>query len=249
MRNTIIFGGKDLGDFNCYCTGSGVYTSPALIRDTYEVPGRHGVLHSRSVRLSEVTIEYPCFIAPNFVDNFRALKNYLLSLSQQGDLVTLRDSYQNDRWRWAIYADAIEPEISDWRRAGSFVLRFTCQPQQYLDSGAVPRVFTSAGDLYNPTIWTFEPYIEAVVTANNAEFDIGDLHVEIDEKPDGGLVEIRCEDMIAFGEDSGGAMQDWTSHISFTENGAINGKMDTWGGAVTMTNISSLSITPRWWEV
>lgn len=249
MRNTIIFGGKDLGDFNCYCTGSGVMVSPALYRDTYEVPGRHGLLHSNSVRLSDVTIEYPCFIAPNFEENFRALKNYILSLSQQGDLVQLRDSYHGDRWRWAVYADAIEPEISDWRRAGTFILRFSCQPQQYLNSGQVQRVFTSDGTLVNPTMWTFEPYIEAVLTNDNAVIIIGDLEIDIDKAPDGGLVEIRCDDMVAFGEDSGGAMQDWTSHVTFTEYGAVNGKMDTWGGDVRFSNISELRITPRWWEV
>lgn len=248
MRNTIIFGNKDLGDFNCYCTGSGVMISPALYRETYEVPGRHGLLHSTSVRLSEVTIEYPCFIAPNFEDNFRALKNYILSISQQGDPVQLRDSYQGDRWRWAIFGDAIEPEISDWRRAGSFTLRFTCQPQQYLDSGAVMKTFYEAGNLNNPTVWRFEPYIEAVLTDDAAGFDIGGLHIEIDEAPDGGLVEIRCADMVAFGEDDQGAMQDWTSHVSFT-NYDGGGKMDTWGGYVNFWNISELRITPDWWEV
>lgn len=248
MRNTIIFGGKDLGDFNCYCTGSGVLVSPALYRETYEVPGRHGLLHSTSVRLSEVTIEYPCFIAPNFEDNFRALKNYILSITQQGLPVVLRDSYQGDRWRWAVFGDAIEPEISDWRRAGSFTLRFTCQPQQYLDSGGVTRTFTEAGTLINPTEWPFQPWIEADLTNDGAELDIGDLHIEIDEAPDGGLVEIRCEDMVAFGEDSGGAMQDWTSHVSF-ENYAGSGKMESRGGGVNFTNISEVRIRPRWWEV
>lgn len=248
MRNTIIFGGKDLGDFNCYCTGSGIMVSPALYRDTYEVPGRHGLLHGMNVRLSEVTIEYPCFIAPNFEENFRALKNYILSLSQTGGLITLRDSYQGDRWRWAVYADAIEPEVSDWRRAGTFTLRFSCQPQQYLDSGAVMRTFYETGTLNNPTMWRFEPYISAVLTNDNAGIVIGGLQIDIDEAPDGGLVEIRCDDMVAFGEDSGGAMQDWTSHISFT-NYEGTGKMETWGGRVDFWNISQVGITPGWWEV
>lgn len=246
MRNTIIFGGKDLGDFNCYCTGSGVLVSPALLRDTYTVPGRHGVLHSTSVRLSEVTIEYPCFIAPNFEDNFRALKNYIAFTAQGGFLAELRDSYQGDRYRLATYADAIEPEVSDWRRAGSFTLRFSCQPQQYLLSGVKTYTFADDGKLVSPTLWPFEPWIEADVTANNATINIGDLAIAIDTKPDGGLVEIRCFDMVAFGEDSGGAMQDWTSHVSFTSN---SGKMESTGGAVSFTNISELRIRPRWWEV
>lgn len=248
MRNTIIFGGKDLGDFNCYCTGSGVMVSPALYRQTYEVPGRHGLLHSNSVRLSDVTIEYPCFIAPDFEDNFRALKNYILSVTQQGFQAVLRDSYQPDRWRWAVYADAIEPEVSDWRRAGTFTLRFSCQPQQYLDTGGRTFTFVDDGNLINPTMWPFEPWIEADVTADGAEIDIGDLHIEIDEAPDGGLVEIRCADMVAFGEDSGGAMQDWTSHISYVNNSG-SGKMESNGGGVSFSNISELRIRPRWWEV
>lgn len=248
MRNTIIFGNKDLGDFNCYCTGNGVMISPALYRETYEVPGRHGLLHSTSVRLSEVTVEYPCFIAPNFEANFLALKNYLLYTTQQGLPVQLRDSYQPDRWRWAVVADAIEPEISDWRRAGSFTLRFSCQPQQYLDSGGRTFVFSADGNLVNPTLWPFQPWIEADLTDDNAEIDIGNLHIEIDEAPDGGLVEIRCDDMVAFGEDDQGAMQDWTSHISFTENTG-SGKMESFGGTVQFTNISEVRIRPRWWEV
>lgn len=248
MRNTIIFGGKDLGDFNCYCTGSGVLVSPALYRETYEVPGRHGLLHSTSVRLSDVTIEYPCFIAPDFEPNFVALKNYILRTTQEGLQVALRDSYQPDRWRWAVYADAIEPEVSDWRRAGAFTLRFSCQPQQYLDSGGRTFVFAADGNLINPTVWPFEPWIEADVTADGATLDIGDLHIEIDQAPDGGLVEIRCADMVAFGEDSGGAMQDWTSHVSF-DNYTGTGKMESLGGAVSFSNISEVRIRPNWWEV
>lgn len=230
----LTFDGKSSRDFEAWISGEGTFDAPERDVENIEIPGRNGDLHIDNGRYKNLPIRYPAFITKDFSQNFDAFKDYMLS---QRGYKRLEDSYHPDYYRLAEYKASISPKMGPLNRAGSFDIVFDCDPRRFLKSGEKAKIWTSGGQLKNPTMHTALPHIRAYgtgtltissisVTVNTAS-EYTDIDSEIQEAYKGS---ISCN-----------------MNIIMT-NGELP-KFQPGINTISFTGFSRLEITPRWWTI
>ena len=230
-----VFDGKSSLDFKMRISGNGTHNIPERIIETVEVPGRNGDLTIGDSRFSTVNQFYDAYIVDDFMTNYQAMANYLMS--KHGNF-RLDDSYHLDEFRMARFTGPIEPNtIMD--EAGKFTITFKCQPQRYLKSGE-REITISAGTskkLRNPSLMEARPVLR--VTGSGA-FTIGDESITITGNT--GTITIDSELQDCY-EGSTNKNQS----VTFSD-----GKYPALAaGETTITAPSGMTIriVPRWWRL
>lgn len=234
MRHLLTIDGKLTSDFGIFISGIGIYNAPERDIDSVSIPGRNGDLIIDNGRFKDVEITYPCCIVQEFANKFGAFKSYLLS--RRGHF-RLEDDYDADHYRKAYYKNSIEPETQILHRVGKFNITFICDPRRFLKSGDNVNVLTSNGSLFNPTYYESKPLIRAYGTGY---FYIGSIKTTITAANE--YTDIDCEIMDAFKgatNCNGNVSCDDFSNLGL-EPGENN---------ITLSGITKLEITPRWWEI
>lgn len=230
----LYFAGKSSEDFNCHISGSGTFLSPERDVKSVSVPGRNGDLHIDNGRYYNIDVIYPAFITKDFRKNFDALKAFLLS---QRGYKRLEDSYHPEYFRRARFKGNIEPTMSTLNRAGSFELKFDCDPRRFLKEGEKVYEVDAMGGLLNRTEYASQPLIRVYGTGT---FTINSTAVQITTAD--GYTDIDCELQEAFKGST-----NCNANIVLT-----NGKfpeLDPGQNLITYTGITKIEITPRWWTV
>lgn len=230
----LYFAGKSSEDFKCHISGSGTFLSPSRDVQSVSVPGRNGDLHLDGGRFFNVEITYPAFITKDFRANFDALKAFLLA---QRGYKRLEDSYHPEYFRRAMFKGAIEPQMTTLNRAGSFELKFDCDPRRFLKDGE--RVVDVDEDitLINRTEYEAKPLVRAYGTGT---FTIADTTVQIVSAD--GYTDIDCDLQEAYK----GAVN-CNNNIVLTDGKFP--ELITGGNEISFTGLTKLEITPRWWTV
>lgn len=230
----LFFAGKSSEDFNCHISGSGTFLSPERDVKSVSVPGRNGDLHIDNGRYYNVEVVYPAFITKDFRKNFDALKAFLLS---QRGYKRLEDTYHPEYYRRARFAGRIEPVMTTLNRAGSFELRFDCDPRRFLKEGEKAVDIETGGELLNRTEYAALPLIRAYGTGT---FTINSTAVQITTAS--GYTDIDCELQEAYKDST-----NCNGNIVLT-----NGKFPELvpgSNTITFTGITQIEIVPRWWTV
>lgn len=233
MRNLFIFDGKKSTDFGVYINGSHVFDAPERDEESIEIPGRNGELTVDHGRYKNQSLVYPAFILRHFDANIEGLRNYLMS---KRGYYRLEDSYHPHEYRLAKWSGGFEVEPVAALIAGNFDLNFTLYPQRFLKSGELPIEVTGATSIYNPYSEAALPLIRAYGTGT---FTLAGVSVQITAADT--YTDLDCDLQEAYKD---------TLANNKNNNVRITGdfpKLKPGDNAITMSGITKLVITPRWW--
>jgi phage-related protein len=255
MRKHLYVDNVDLATYGVYISGGGTFSAPEKACTWYGVPNRNGDILGYNRRLLNIEVTYDCFICANFDTNISNLRNFLLS---RDGLVRISDDYHTGEFRMGTYEGPFEPTITQKLDAGSFQLTFNCQPQRWLTSGETPITktkTTSASQsqsytLNNPTHFHSKPLIR--ITGDGIVF-IANRYIEILTTLTHSYVDIDCDSMACY---CGNLNCSPDVIIRYGNEGTSYGAdpptlpPGNWGIYFPAgTNVTEVTITPRYWEV
>lgn len=250
MVNTLTFAGVNLFTaYGVYISGSGTFSAPEREYTFYNVPARDGSVLGIGTRLNNIQVSYPAFIKDNFETNIAGLRSFLLSTI---GYARLEDTYHQLEYREAVYEGAFDPDISTDNKTGKFTLTFNCKPQRWLKSGENAITITaSTSTITNPTLFPSKPLIK-FNGAGSITFGGVNIQVETQMLTDGyNFVYVDCETMNAYN-----GTDNLNKYVSFRDPNSSQYGMDApklVAGANTITKsgtyLTSVEITPRWYEV
>ena len=232
-RNYFTFDGKKSSDYGVYISGSHVYDAPERDETSIEVPGRNGALTLDNGRYKNQPLKYPAFIIRDFDFNVEALRNYLLT---KRGYFRLEDSYHPQEYRLAKWSGGMEVAAHASLLGGTFDINFSCYPQRFLKSGEKTIEITGATSLYNPYQTTAVPLIRAYGTGS---FTISGITLQITAADS--YTDIDCDLQEAYKD---------TLATNKNDKIRVTGdfpSLKPGNNAITLSGITKLIITPRWW--
>lgn len=234
MRNWIIFNGKSLKDFGVYISGAGTYNAAERDVEEVVVPGRNGVLTLDNGRYKTTPLTYPAFIIRGLKDNISALRNWLLA---QKGFVRLEDTYHPDEYRLARFKGEFLAEANEELDAANFELTFDVYPQRFLKEGERVYTFSAAGTLRNETLMNAKPLIRAYGTGY---FTIGGKKITISTASS--YTDIDCDLQEAYKDTMA-----TNCNGNIVLNDGVFPVLTPGDNAITISGLSKIEITPRWW--
>ena len=234
MMNYLTFGKINTKNFNAFVSGESTFVTAERDIEVIPIPGRNGTLSVDNGRFHNVSIVYPCFIVDSFRANYDALRAAFLSESGYNKLI---DTYDPDHYRRARYTAAIDPEMTQLNRHGKFDLAFDCDPRRFLVSGDKVVTFSANGNIKNPTLYNALPFIRAYGTGY---FEISGVRVTITSANI--YTDIDCELQEAYKGST-----NCNGNITL-DNGEFP-KLIPGINQVTISGISRIELTSRWWTI
>lgn len=234
MINFIVFNGQKLKDYGVFISGEAVFDAPKRDTTSVKVPGRNGELTLDNGRYENITIKYPAFIVRSFKERISELRNFVLS---QSGYQRLEDTYHPDEFRLAKWESDFSVKPDEALLAGEFDLKFNCYPQRFLKSGENAIEITSATTIINEQMTTALPLIRAYGTGT---FTINGVTVQITSASS--YTDIDCDLQECFKD---------TLSINCNGNVVLTTFPELQPGenTISMSGITKLEITPRWWRL
>lgn len=231
----LTFDGVDLfTTFGLHISGSGTFDDPERDVESVEVPGRNGSIIIDNGRYKNRDQKYSASIAKDtretFENNVRGLLDYL---SSKHGYCKLADTYHTG-YIMARYKGPTSVEPIDSLSGGTFELTFDCKPQRYTADADTVITLAAAGSLSNVTNQTALPLIKVTGTGS---FMVGADTVTVTET---GVI-IDCELMDCY--DADGVNKNSTVTIDTFPS------LPPGSTGITMTGVTQLDITPRWFTV
>lgn len=233
LRNDyILFGDIDTRTFHVGIFGNQLAQAPERDYEFVSVPGRDGDLIVDNGRYKNITVKYKAYIIDNYNENMRGLRNALISPK---GYQRLEDTVNPDEFR---LAKAVPFDVDEYGvlSAAEFELEFNCKPQRFLKEGEIPIEVTSSTSIFNDYMES-KPLIRAYGTGT---FTINGVTVQITTA--NSYTDIDCElqecykDTLATNCNGNVVVSEFPTLIS-GEN------------SVSMSGITKLEITPRWWRL
>ena len=234
MMNYLTFGKINTKNFNAFVSGESTFVTAERDIEVIPIPGRNGTLSVDNGRFHNVSIVYPCFIVDSFRANYDALRAAFLSESGYNKLI---DTYDPDHYRRARYTAAIDPEMTQLNRHGKFDLAFDCDPRRFLVSGDKVVTFSANGSIKNPTLYNALPFIRAYGTGY---FEISGVRVTITSANT--YTDIDCELQEAYKGST-------NCNGNITLNNGEFPKLIPGVNQVTISGLSRIELSPRWWTI
>ena len=234
MMNYLTFGKINTKNFNAFVSGESTFVTAERDIEVIPIPGRNGTLSVDNGRFHNVSIVYPCFIVDSFRANYDALRAAFLSESGYNKLI---DTYDPDHYRRARYTAAIDPEMTQLNRHGKFDLAFDCDPRRFLVSGDKVVTFSANGSIKNPTLYNALPFIRAYGTGY---FEISGVRVTITSAST--YTDIDCELQEAYKGST-------NCNGNITLNNGEFPKLIPGINQVTISGLSRIELTPRYWTI
>ena len=234
MINFIVFNGKKLKDYGVFISGEAVFNAPKRSTTSVTVPGRNGALTLDNGRYENITLKYPAFIVRSFKDRVSELRNFVLT---QSGYQRLEDTYHPDEYRLARWSTDFSVKPDEELLAGEFDLTFDCYPQRFLKSGENAIEITSATTIINEQMTTALPLIRAYGTGT---FTINGVTVQITSASS--YTDIDCDLQECFKDT---LATNCNGNVVLTTFPELTPGENT----ISMSGITKLEITPRWWRL
>lgn len=238
------YDGIDSLDYDLYITSGSVYDAPERVVDMIKVPGRNGNLAIDQGRFENINVEYDVYtkdrLQTNFAQNIRDFRNELCS---RHTYLQLSDDYNPGEFRLGIYKSGLEVD-ADIDRAGAIKLVFDCKPQRYLTSGQTSQTFTAAGSITNPTLFASSPLI---VVTGFGDLGIGSQTLTIEGDDPSQVVYIDCDIQEAW--TMSGGVQSPANDLIQNAGRAFPTLNPGANGISLDADMTSVVITPRWWQL
>ena len=234
LRNDYFtFGDVDSRSYAVGIYGDKLAEAPERDEEFVSVPGRNGDLILDNGRYKNQTVPYKAYIIDKYNSNVKGLRNALLS---QKGYQRLQDSINPEEFR---LGKALPFDVDEYGilRAGEFTLQFNCKPQKFLTIGEEVISLTSNSSIYSDFVEEAKPLIRAYGTGG---FSIGGVTIQITSA--NSYTDIDCDLEEAY-KDS--LATDCNSNIVLVDD--VFPILTFGENQVTMTGITKLEITPRWW--
>lgn len=242
--NSLIIAGENSLERGIYISGEGAYNSPERSVNAITIPGRNGDILIDQGRFENIEVTYPAGVFGSdqreLAGKIRAFRNILGSLT---GYKRLQDTYNPEVYRLASFTDGVDISPSNYNRAGEFDITFNCKPQRFLLSGEKTIHITSGMNIYNPTLFASKPLI---VVHGAGVVGIGEWLVTISGATSQ-TIYIDCDTMDAWA---------YEGIVMVSKNGSITINKSSFpelvpgSNAIALrTGVSSIEITPRWWEL
>lgn len=233
MYNYFTFNGIVSKDYGVHISGDSTFNAPVRDFEELIVPGMDGRLTQDNGRFDAIEHPYEAFIVDSFDANIRDFRNLIMSVR---GYARLQDTYHPDEFYLARYENGIEADVTQLLNAGSFDLVFMRDPRRFLLTGEEAQTFTADGTLTNPTNYATKPFIRAYGTGS---FTIGDTTITINYAANE-YTDIDCQLMTAYYGDTSCNL-----YVEFSEDPKLN----PGDNAITLTGITKLEITPKWYRL
>jgi len=234
MINFIVFNGKKLKDYGVFISGEAVFNAPKRDTTSVSVPGRNGELTLDNGRYENIPLTYPAFIVRSFKERISELRNFVLT---QSGYQRLEDTYHPDEFRLAKWESDFSVKPDEALLAGEFELKFNCYPQRFLKSGENVIEITSATTIINEQMTTALPLIRAYGTGT---FTINGITVQITSASS--YTDIDCDLQECFKDTLATNCNGNVVLTTFPE-------LQPGENTISMSGITKLEITPRWWRL
>lgn len=232
MRHTLTFGSISFSNYSCFYDGSQLWRKPEKIVDYYSVAGRNGDVAVSQNKYSNIVRPINCYINKNWQTNYDSLIDELSAIE---GYARFESSEESDVYMMASLNDAIEPNMDQHNRSGSFTLNFNFKPQKWLKSGENAISVSSTATLVNPTHQIALPIIEVTgtgsITINTSVLALA---------TNTSTTIIDCETQDAY-EGTINRNGDLTITNGFPVLSASN--------SVTVSGFTTVKIYPRWWRL
>ena len=260
MSDYFIFDGVDSRTFGAYVYDVETDSSPVNDYSAVTIPGRSGDFLLNNRRFPNVEHTYYVLFPTNFETNYSNLRAYLLS---RNGYSRLEDSIHPTEFYQAYVNIPIRPEITRNREMGKAKVTFSRKPQRWLKSGenAVP-IITSSGrksDIANPTRFASYPLLNFKLDSTpTCKITLNSTQIEITSNTamSNKYVFIDLETLQCYGRSSAtsGAFTYYNQYVKYTVPNDHNKAFKLSAGVNSIVypdagNISTLSITPRWYTV
>lgn len=202
----------------------------------YKIPGRSGALIEYDGTYQNRTITALCYLLDYAMENgIDDINAWLLS---GNGYFRFEDTEDTKHFMLARSTNGIEKKVR-MGMLNAFLLEFDAKPQRYLKLGEKPVEVSTTKSIYNPTAFPALPLLEIdgsgniTVVINNVELTVNDLD---------GVITYDAETDNAY---NGAQNMNGSIYVG----GSIllpPGKTDI---SFVSGTVSSLKITPRWWEL
>ena len=234
MMDQFVYNGISSREFGVIINEHTGFIAPERDCEVIEIPGMNGDLTLDNGRYKNVRLTYKCGISHNFVGQISALKGWLYSIIGYH---RLEDTFEPDYFRMARVADTMEPTTYARARAGQFDIQFDCKPQRFLKSGEEVQTFTAAGKIINPTHYNALPLLRVYGTGS---FGIGSTTITINTADT--YTDIDCDIQDAYK----GATN---CNGKITLNSGNFPVLKPGENGISLTGITKIELTPRWWTI
>ena len=208
------------------------YNIPSRKMSAFEVAGRNGDILYQQDAFQNVNQSYECFIKGGS-NLSAAIQGVIAWLVANKGYQRLEDSYTANQFRLAYCNNAAEVANS-LNKFGKCTIEFSCMPQRFLTSGETEETVSSTKTFTNPTVYDAKPLIY-VNSSTDGSIDIDG--VEIDCLA--GEYYIDCDTQNAyFGS------VNMNSYITAPEFPVLGSS-----SVVTVTTLTTVKVTPRWWTL
>ena len=229
----ITYNGTASDSFGLIVAGAGSFDAAEPDMTAYSVPGRNGDIIRDFGRYQNIEIAYPAFIVHDFAENIRDFANALL---EPVDYVRIEDTYHPDEYRMGILAAGMSVDPVAWLAAGRFEIVFNCRPERFLKNGETAVEYTTSGSITNPTRMAAKPLIRVYGSGN---ININGTPIII-ASHSLSYIDIDCDLQEAFCGNVNANM-----YISLDEFP----KLDSGANSVVLGGVTSIKLTPRWWQL
>jgi phage-related protein len=241
MMDVLTYGGKSFAEFNTFFDASKSFGTPEKEYEIISIPGRNGDLSVFNNKYKDQTIDFPCFIRSDFLNNFRSLTEYLNSLN---GYQRLESSKEPNHFRKALFLGLVDPRTTPFNHGGFFTISFRCNPQRWLKQGENWQTFDntatqqSPAAIFNPTLQTTKPIIRVygsgTVSVNGSTFNIASHTYE--------YAEVDCENCDVYYK--GSSLVNLNNKFSgyFPELKAGENQ-------IFLIGATKIEIQPRWFEI
>ena len=212
---------------------------PERIVQTIRVPGRSGVL-TMSEGFDNVVQDYDVYLSAEAQGLPSASAGMVAWLLSAEGYQRLEDSYNPGIYR---LARLINPQdcINYFNRFGRCTLSFDCMPQRWLTSGEAATSYTADATITNPTAYEAKPLV-TVTGSGDVVFSLGGHTVSIADLD--GSITLDSEAQNAY---SGSVNLNNTVTLADGTFPALNPGSNSL--AFVDGSITSIAVTPRWFEL
>ena len=233
MVNYFCYNGKYSYEYGLIVSGIKTFGSPQRKVEVLHVAGRNGDILFDEGTYDNIYVSYDVYITDNFKTKARDIRGWLLS---SGGYHRLTDSYNTSYYRQATYFNSLDYDVIDHLMTqGQATITFYAMPQRFLTSGSSSTSFSTSGSITNPTQFPSRPLIRAYstgsMTINGYTITISSINAYVD---------IDCDTMQCYK-----GTTNCNGNVTIDEYPVLKSGSNT----ITLTSVSSIDITPRWWTL
>lgn len=226
------YNGENSAEYGVFISGEATFVTPQRKTEKISVAGRNGDLIMTDDEFENIEIRYPAFIREHLGER---LENFASMLASVNGYVRLEDTYHPEYYRMAHYTEGFNPKTSPYNKAGSFDIKFDCMPQKFLKDGERKTTFEANDILKNPTRFKSKPLLRIYGTGN---LIIQGQTITINNAD--GYTDIDCEIMEAYK-----GTTNCNGNVSLPDNIFLFAG----NNQLTLSGITKVEITPRWWTI